>query len=122
PIYFGTGDGRPSLLFWPFKLTMPVIRRTLKTKPRVASHGKASGPAPGLLYSMLMMVWAVAVAVDKRKKLLAARRGTNRGLIVLTDRFPQNQIVGFNDGPLLTRLTAVPNWLRRFEDSVYDLA
>jgi thymidylate kinase len=124
PIYFGTGDGRPSLLLRPFKLTMPLIRRLLKgePKPKVASHGKLSGPAPGLLYSMLMMVWAVAVAVDKRKKLLAARRGTNRGLIVLTDRFPQNQIVGFNDGPLLTRLTAVPNWLRRFEGSVYDLA
>jgi thymidylate kinase len=124
PIYFGTGDGRPSLLLRPFKLTMPLIRRLLKgePKPKVAAHGKLAGPAPGLLYSMLMMVWAVAVAVDKRKKLLAARRGTNRGLIVLTDRFPQNQIVGFNDGPLLTRLTAVPNWLRRFEGSVYDLA
>ena len=98
PIYFGTGDGRPSLLLRPFKLTMPLIRRLLKgkPKPKVASHGKLSGPAPGLLYSMLMMVWAVAVAVDKRKKLLAARRGTNRGLIVLTDRFPQNQIVGFD--------------------------
>jgi len=68
------------------------------------------------------MVWAVAVAVDKRKKLAAARRGTNRGLIVLTDRYPQSQIIGFNDGPLLARLTAVPDWLRRFEGAAYTLA
>jgi thymidylate kinase len=122
PIYFGTGDGRPSLLLWPFKLTMPMIRRTLKSKPRVASHGKASGPAPGLLYSLLLMVWAMAVAVDKRKKLAAAGRGTNRGSIVLTDRYPQSQIIGFNDGPLLSRLTKVPRWLRRFEGASYDLA
>jgi hypothetical protein len=122
PIYFGTGDGRPSLLLRPFKLTMPLIRRVLRSKPRVASHGKISGPAPGLLYSVLLMVWAVVVAMDKRKKLVAARRGTNRGLIVLADRYPQNQIVGFNDGPLLTRLTMVPHWLRRFEGAAYALA
>ena len=122
PIYFGTGDGRPSLWLRPLKVAMPLIRRVLKSKPRVASHGKISGPAPGLLYSLLLMVWAVAVAVDKRKKLLAARRGTDRGLIVLADRYPQNQILGFNDGPLLTRLTVVPHWLRRFERAAYDLA
>jgi thymidylate kinase len=122
PIYFGTGDGRPSMLLRPFKLTMPLMRRVIRSKPSVASHGKISGPAPGLLYSLLLMVWAVAVAVDKRKKLVAARRGTNRGLIVLTDRYPQNQILGFNDGPLLTRLTVVPHWLRRFEGAAYALA
>jgi hypothetical protein len=122
PIYFGTGDGRPSLFLRPFKLMMPLIMRVLKRKPKCASHGKSSGGAPGLLYSLLLMVWAVAVAVDKRKKLAAARRGINRGLIVITDRYPQNQILGFNDGPLLTRLTVVPCWLRRFEGAAYTLA
>ncbi len=122
PTYFGTGDGRPSLLLRPFKLAMPLITRMLKNKPSVASHGKASGPPPGLLYSLLLMVWAVAVAMDKRKKLVAARRGTNRGLIVLTDRYPQSQILGFNDGPLLSRLTMAPDWLRRLEGSIYALA
>lgn len=122
PIYFGTGDGRPSLLLRPFKLTMPLMMRFFRSKPRVASHGKPSGPPPGVLYSLLLIVWALAVAVDKRKKLAAARRGTNRGLIVLTDRYPQSQIIGFNDGPLLTRLTAVPDWLRRFEGAAYTLA
>jgi thymidylate kinase len=122
PIYFGTGDGRPSLLLRPFKLVMPLIMCVLTSKPKVASHGKVSGPPPGLLYSLLLMVWAAAVAVDKRKKLAAARRGTNRGLIVLTDRYPQSQILGFNDGPLLSRLTMVPDWLRRFEGTAYALA
>jgi thymidylate kinase len=122
PIYFGTGDGRPSLFLRPFKLAMPMIMRVLRSKPKVASHGKVSGPPPGLLYSLLLMVWAAAVAVDKRKKLTAAKRGTNRGLIVVTDRYPQSQILGFNDGPLLSRLTVVPDWLRRFEDAAYALA
>jgi thymidylate kinase len=122
PIYFGTGDGRPSLYLLPFKAVMPLAMRMRRSKPRVASHGKKSGHAPGLLYSALLMVWAAAVALDKRSKLAAARRGTNRGLVVITDRYPQNQIVGFNDGPLLTRLTAAPDWLRRLEGAVYALA
>jgi hypothetical protein len=121
PIYFGTGDGRPSPLLRPLKLMMPLIMRVLKSKPRVASHGKVSAPPPGLLYSLLLIVWAVAVAADKRKKLAAARRGTNRGLIVIADRYPQDQILGFNDGPLLARLPAVPRWLRQHEAAAYAL-
>ncbi len=122
PIYFGTGAGRPSLVLWPFKLMVPLITLLLKTKPKGASHGKISGRAPGLFYSPLLMVWATVVAVEKRIKLSAARRGANRGLVVLTDRYPQNEILGFNEGPLLTRLTRVPLWLRRFEATAYALA
>jgi hypothetical protein len=122
PIYFGTGDGRPSLVLWPFKLMVPLITLFLRTKPKGASHGKISDRAPGLLYSVLLMVWATAVAIEKRIKLSAAHRGANRGLIVLTDRYPQNQIFDFNDGPLLARLAVVPRWLRRFESSIYALA
>jgi hypothetical protein len=122
PIYFGTGDGRPSLLLRPFKLMMPLITRMLRRKPKGASHGKLSDHAPRLLYSALLMVWATVVALDKRKKLIAARRGASRGLVVVADRYPQDQILGFNDGPLLTRLTAAPRWLRRFEANAYALA
>ena len=121
PIYFGTGDGRPSLLLRPFKLMVPLIRRLIKTKPQGASHGKISNRAPGPLYSALMMVWAVVVAHEKRGKLLAARRGADRGMIVLTDRYPQDEIIEFNDGPLLNRLSNAPNSLRRFEASAYAL-
>jgi hypothetical protein len=68
------------------------------------------------------MVWATVVAIEKRIKLRTAHRGANRGLFILTDRYPQNEIIGFNDGPLLTRLTTIPHWLARFEDSTYALA
>ena len=122
PVYFGTGDGRPSLLLLPLKMMMPVITRLLRTKPKGASHGRISGRAPGLLYSLLMMVWATAVAAEKRSKLRAAHRGASRGLVVIADRYPQNEDVGYNDGPLLPRLTHAPHWLRRFEAHAYTLA
>jgi hypothetical protein len=122
PVYFGTGGGRPSLLLRPFKLTVPLLTLVLKTKPRGSSHGKVSKGAPGLLYSLSLMAWAAVVAREKRTKLLAAHRGASRGLVVVTDRYPQNEIRGFNDGPLLTRLAWGPSWLRGWEASTYALA
>jgi thymidylate kinase len=121
PIYFGTGGGRPSVLLRPFKLMVPLITWFLKTKPKGASHGNVSDRSPGPLFSLLLMVWATVVAREKHKKLLAARRGADRGLVVITDRYPQDEIIGFNDGPLLTRLKSVPRWLRRFEARAYAL-
>jgi thymidylate kinase len=119
PIYFGTGDGKPSALLRPFKTMVPLARRILRHKPKGASHGNVSDRPPGLLYALLMTIWATIVACEKRNKLLAARRGAQRGLVVVTDRYPQNEIAAFNDGPLLTRLTGVPQWLRRFERAAY---
>jgi thymidylate kinase len=122
PIYFGTGGGRPSLVLLPFKLMVPLVTLFLKTKPKGSSHGKISDRPPGLVYSVLLTLWATVAAIEKRIKLAAAQRGASRGLVVITDRYPQNEIVGFNEGPLLTRLTGVPLWLRRFEAATYALA
>ncbi|MBV9974592.1 MAG: hypothetical protein JO105_04275 [Hyphomicrobiales bacterium] len=122
PIYFGTGDGRPSLLLWPLKLVMPLLQRSFKTKPKGSSHGKVSSRPPGLLYSALLTGWAMVVAREKRIKLVSARRAANRGLVVLADRYPQDEILGFNDGPLLTRLSKVPGFLRRHEARAYALS
>jgi hypothetical protein len=122
PMYFGTGDGRPLLLMRPFKALLPLFSRLLRTRPKGSSHGKISEQRPGLGYQILLAGWAVVVAREKRSKLLAAHRGARRGLVVLTDRYPQNEIIGFNDGPLLHRLPWAPRWLRGIETSAYALA
>jgi thymidylate kinase len=122
PMYFGTGGGRPSLLLRPLKLMLPLLTPLLKSKPRGSSHGKVTNAPPGRIYGLLLMIWATVVAREKRNKLLAARRAASRGLVVVTDRYPQNEIDGFNDGPLLTRLEWAPSWLRAWEASAYVLA
>jgi hypothetical protein len=122
PIYFGTGGGRPSLLLLPLKLMVPLASRVLKRKPKGSSHGEVSSRPPGLAYGLPLMVWSTVLAVEKRRKLLAARRGAERGLVVIADRYPQDEIPGFNDGPLLPRLGWAPRWLRRFEANAYALA
>jgi hypothetical protein len=122
PIYFGTGDGRPSLLLWPLKILVPFIQPALRTKPKGSSHGNVSDKPPSKLYTALMAGWASVLAVEKRGKLTRAHRGAKRGLIVLSDRYPQDEIIGFNDGPLLHRIPGIPEPMRRFEAGAYGRA
>ena len=51
--------------------------------------------------SLARAIWAVVLAWEKRAKLRRAVRARNRGMIVICDRFPQTQVMGYNDGPLL---------------------
>ena len=122
PIYFGTGDGRPSLLLLPLKLAVPLFTRLVGQKPRGSSHGMVSSQPPGRWYGVLLMVWSAVLALEKRSKLRAAHRGSARGMVVVADRYPQDEDLGYNDGPLLSRLARAPRWLRRFEAGAYALA
>ena len=122
PIYFGTGDGRPSLLLLPLKLLVPLATSVIGVKPKGSSHGKVSDKKPGALYSVLLTIWSTVLAFEKRGKLISAHRGADRGMFVLTDRYPQDEIAEFNDSPLLVRLSNVPDWLRRFEARAYALS
>ncbi len=121
PMYFGTGDGRPSLVLWPLKMVLPLAARLLRRKPQGSSHGTVSDAPPGLGYSVLLMVWATVLAIEKRAKLHATHRGAARGLVVLADRYPQDGVPDYNDGPLLPRLSWAPGILRRFEARAYAL-
>jgi energy-coupling factor transporter ATP-binding protein EcfA2 len=122
PIYFGTGDGRPSLMLLPLKIAARAAQRLRRTRPKGSSHGRISDRPPSLAYSAGLAVWAAVLAVEKRRKLQAARRGADRGMVVVADRYPQDQIAEYNDSPLLPRVAAAPGWLRRFEAEAYALA
>jgi thymidylate kinase len=120
--YFGSGDGSASLFFRPFKVAARLVASKVRVKPKGASHGTVSDRPPGPLYSALFAIWALAVAFDKRTKLIAAQRAVARGFVVVTDRYPQSENPLFNDGPLLHRLPRAPAWLSRFEASIYETA
>ncbi len=121
-VYFGTGDGRATLPMLAFKMMIPLARLVLRGRPRGSSHGTVRDSSPGRSYSAMMLIWASVVAWEKRVKLIRAWRGAHRGLVVLTDRYPQNEIPSFNDGPLLHRLASVPRPLSAFEEATYALA
>lgn len=114
-VYMGSGDGPVSLLRSPLR---PLARAV--DRMRGPDHGDPApdrsdetedpesrdrdptrrDPAPILLGRIL---WALTLSREKRQRLESAWRARNRGLIVITDRFPQAQIAGFNDGPLLRK-------------------
>jgi thymidylate kinase len=120
--YFGTGDGPASLFLRPIKFAAQAVGARLRVKPKGASHGNVSDRPPGAVYSILFVFWAMAVALEKRLKLAAAQRAVARGFVVIADRYPQNEIAMYNDGPLLHRIPRAPGWLRQLEWSVYECA
>jgi thymidylate kinase len=58
-------------------------------------------------------LWALLLALEKRQSLRRAWRARNRGIVMVCDRYPQHQIMGFNDGPLLDRWSRSPSGLLR---------
>ncbi|HXV62817.1 MAG TPA: hypothetical protein VEK15_19115, partial [Vicinamibacteria bacterium] len=111
PVYFGSGDGPSSLVRWPLLVIHRLLagrRATSKNRaPSDASKGKARG------LRRFRPLWALVLAWEKRRKLRSAWRARNRGLIVLCDRYPQNQVLGFNDGPLLSEWRTHPSRILR---------
>lgn len=130
-VYFGSGDGPVSLVRWPLRL----LWRAVRPGPR---HTNGNGSAAvvrrerngangdGLLLSLGRMSWGLALSSEKSRRLRAAWRARNRGMIVVADRYPQAQVLGFNDGPLLSRYAEHHNrllrWLARHEAAPYQWA
>jgi len=107
PAYFGSGDGPVSLLRWPLKAALRLHRRFRFGGSRQPGEGDGRIRA-------LRWVWASALALEKRSRMRACVRARHRGMVVVCDRFPQIQVTGFNDGPLLAAwLDGGPGWRRR---------
>jgi len=107
PIYFGSGVGPSSLLRWPLLQAERLLRKRMPSV-RDRPWRRSTGPNSSLrrrlsraLWAAARLVWAVALAYEKRGKLHALTRARNRGLVVVCDRYPQNQFQDFNDGPML---------------------
>ncbi len=123
PVYFGSGDGPVSPLRWPLK-TLRALQRRLH--PGNEPAGRRSRVLAPRRPTFARAVWALVLAREKAARLRAALRARQRGLVVVCDRFPQSQVRGFNDGPLLTPWLESPRALlrrlARYELDVYESA
>lgn len=101
-VYFGSGDGPVSLLRKP----LVIVRRRKKAKSGEkisSSNGSSSQKKRLSLKSRVFTAcWALSLINEKQKRLMSAIRARNMGMVVICDRFPQNQISGFNDGPIMS--------------------
>ena len=139
-VYMGSGVGPVSLLRLPLRPLARAVDRLrgpdhgdpAAPSPTDRDPGEADSrdrdptrrdPAPILVGRVL---WALTLAREKRLRLQTTWRAKNRGLIVITDRFPQAQVAGFNDGPLLRKRAESGGTLLRkaaaIEAKTYELA
>ena len=99
-LYMGSGDGPVSLLRSPLR----PLARAVRHARRSGDGGGTGSPSTRHDSAPIFagrVLWALTLSREKRQRLETAWRARNRGLIVVTDRYPQAQIPGFNDGPLL---------------------
>jgi thymidylate kinase len=125
PIYFGSGDGPGSFYRWPLRLAHRLFRPALGRDAPAFSEPRGCPPSPSprpfksWLRAAARVPWALALSCEKRGKLRRMLRARNRGMIVICDRFPQAEIPGFNDGPLLAHWGRHPwrvcRWLAEWE-------
>ena len=125
PVYFGSGDGPSSL----WRMPLQIARRFIDRRTPSASPSQRRSGWRGRLRAVALVFWALSLSLEKRGKLRRMIRARNRGLIVICDRYAQNQIDGFSDGKLLGKLAlsrwrfvrALAAWeARPYQDSLLD--
>ena len=123
-LYFGTGDGPGS----PLRRVLNGLKRRSRfggeALPGKSSAAARSRPAGNTAPASLRLIWAAVVAWERPGKMRALTRARRARLIVVTDRYPQNEQGGIHDGPrlsdLLERRAGDPlRVLARLEQSVY---
>ncbi len=60
------------------------------------------------------MLWVLSLVRERRRWAFHVRSARSLGLVVLSDRLPQTQFAGLNDGPRYAEWLNASSWLRRF--------
>ena len=79
----------------------------------------------GLFKKIARNIWAVSLLIEKNSKLKKYHRLSKRAAIVISDRYPQNNVKNFNDGTLLSEYKTDRKWsllgmLANIEDDIYS--
>ena len=133
PVYFGSGDGPSSSFRWPILQILRFIKKkNLFGAESIHTAIPTDTEVTRSLYNAnkwrawAKSLWAVMLFLEKRRKLRLTRRARNTGMLVICDRFPQCQVMGFNDGPLLSHWIEHPHkllrWLAKLEITTYRQA
>ena len=123
-IYFGRGDGKASRTRKLLKGGKSLFETSGQTKP-VAQKDSGS-PRSSHVRNLYKCVNALLVAREKKRNLKLMQVAKDKGALVICDRYPQNQIMGYNDGPMLNDFCTSRNPLFRafakIEAKVYTQA
>lgn len=128
--YLGSGDGSSSLLRKPMKLVAKKVGgkgvgHSVDKELDSNKAGKSKKSLKARAYSLAKVIWAVTLAKEKKTKLRKICKARNSGMLVLIDRYPQTEISGYSDGPLLSRYIKNKGFYgmaARYEQKIYESA
>lgn len=101
--YLGSGDGSCSIIRKPMKFIAKKVGGKGVGHTVAREYEKKKVSIKARLYSVAKIIWAYTLAKEKQKKLKNITKARNNGMLVLVDRYPQTEISGYSDGPLLTK-------------------
>jgi thymidylate kinase len=108
--YGGSGKGSASRpRRWLQRLG--ALTRPAPSGPRPAAGTTPAEPSGLRLFGKLL--WVLTLARERRHWATQVRRARSLGMIVLSDRVPQTQFAGLNDGPRYAHWLESDSWLRR---------
>ena len=136
PIYFGSGDGPSAIYRLPLRWGQRLLQTTDKEPVDAAAASQTSEikfhrslkltGVKRYLRDTARPLWALVLAQEKRTKIRQMVRARNCGMTIVCDRFPQSDVTGFNDGPLLAHWQRHPwrvcRWLAAWEAQPYATA
>jgi thymidylate kinase len=122
------GRGKSGDISWQRKILKGFKKEYSKIHPgenRLVDGDVFMDDRRSLKFKLFKCVEALAVARERRKKLKMMQTAKSKGMLVICDRFPQNQLMGYNDGPALNYLLHSKNvfirWCARREARTYKL-
>jgi len=123
-VYLGAGDGRSS---WHRAILIRLRRLIEKDSKPSKSFRKKTGQEEKLsVKKFAKIIWAISLMIEKNSKLKKYHRQSKRGVVVVSDRYPQNNVKNFNDGPLLSKFININNkfsllrWIAKKEEIIYS--
>ena len=123
PLYLGSGDGKASAIRQPLiwaRKGLKTLRSRRSSKQQSSKTGNRQPNPTSPLSGLGQLVWALVLTQEKRNKLKQARVAKESGTIAICDRYPQSQILGLNDGPLLSDGSKYPQPLQQWEMESYQ--
>jgi len=126
-VYFGSGDGKSSMIRLPMKITNDLLnKKRIKKKTNrdkeLHNNNSESGEFIKKVKNFGKIPWSLALAREKNNKIRLVKCLVNNGITVITDRYPQVNVKGYNDGPLLSYQSGIFSYLSKWENSIYENA
>jgi ABC-type cobalamin/Fe3+-siderophores transport system ATPase subunit len=111
--YGGSGKGSASPARRLLQRFAALTRRGPAGGAAPKTEPTAPGPERGGVRLIGRLLWVLALARERRRWGTVVRRARSLGMVVLSDRLPQTQFAGLNDGPRYGHWMESPSWLRR---------